>query len=102
MVCCFTLVRRLLNKTYLITFSTYMYMYLSIKYQSRFINTLGSYENKTILDGVRTKPHRTKPHTDKTPQDKTPLDKTPLTTGQNPTSFIMYEWIQQFFIAILH
>ena len=55
-----------------------------------------------VNHGVQTKPHRTKPHTDKTPQNKTPLDKTPLTTGQNPTSFIMYEWIQQFFIAILH
>ena len=55
------------------------------------------------LFGVWTKPHRTKPHTDKTPQDKTPLDKTPPTTGQNPTSFIMYEWIpHNFFIAILH
>ena len=56
-----------------------------------------------ILYGVRTKPHRTKPHSDKTPQDKTPLDKTPSTTGQNPNSFIMYEWIpHNFFNAILH
>ena len=46
----------------------------------------------------RTKPYRTKPHTDKTPQDKTPLDKTPLTTGQNPTSVIIYEWIQYNFL----
>ena len=53
--------------------------------------------------GVQTKPHRTKHHTDKTPQDKTPMDKTPPTTGQNPTSFIMYEWIpHNFFNAILH
>ena len=48
--------------------------------------------------GVRTKPHRKKPYTDKTPQDKTPLDTTPPTTGQNLTSFIMYEWIPHNFL----
>ena len=65
------------------------------KNMSLFINS--------VIPGVQTKPHRTKPHTDRTPQDKTPLDKTPLTTGQNPTSFIMYKWIpHNFFNAILH